>query len=357
MTDSRRTRRVSLFTALMVLSVVWLAAPHASQETANDGFILFTTDRDNPSNLGMCPNCEDIYVMVPDGSTPTRLTHGGADAVVGGPPYNSGGADWSHSRELIGFQSNRLGGTTPQIFVMNLDGTEQRLLMNVAGGAAFPNFSHSGNELCFHSQTAPRRDIYIANVHGDGLTNLTSPGQIPGQPGASGDNFRCDWSPKSNAIAFTSNRHDPAGTLAADRNDEIYVMNADGSDTVRLTGGLGRRPSPGADANPAWSPQGDRIAFESNRTGRPEIWVMDADGSNQVRLTNFDDDAVNPSNITVTKPTWSPTGDRIAFHRRVGVSGQRGHPEVYTMNADGSGVTQITVSPAPGFSGFPSWGK
>ena len=75
----------------------------------------------------------------------------------------------------------------------------------------------------------PRRDIYIVNVHGTGLTNLTSPAQPPGQLGQAGDNIRCDWSQKSNAIAFTSNRHDPAGTSAANRNDEIYVMNADGS--------------------------------------------------------------------------------------------------------------------------------
>ncbi len=56
---------------------------------------------------------------------------------------------------------------------MNLDGTEQQLLVSVPGGAAFPSFSQSGNELCFHGLTEPR-DIYIVNVHGTGLTNLTS---------------------------------------------------------------------------------------------------------------------------------------------------------------------------------------
>ena len=98
----------------------------------------------------------------------------------------------------------------------------------------------------------PRRDIYIVNVHGTGLTNLTSPTQSPGQTGVAGDNLRCDWSPKANAIAFASNRHDPADTLPAGRNDEIYVMNADGTDVVRLT------DAAGSDANPAWSPKGAR---------------------------------------------------------------------------------------------------
>ena len=61
---------------------------------------------------------------------------------------------------------------------------------------------------------------------------------------------------------------------------------------------------------------------------------MNADGSNQVRLTNFEND-ITPDNVNVTKPTWSPKGDRIAFHRRVSaVQGERGHLQVYTMNAE-----------------------
>ncbi len=98
------------------------------------------------------------------------------------------------------------------------------------------------------------------NIDGTGLTNLTETRLTE----AKGDNLRCDWSPTSNTIAFGSSR---------DGNEEIYVMDADGSDPGRLT------DAPGADANPAWSPQGDRIAFESNRDGNPEVYVMNADGS------------------------------------------------------------------------------
>ena len=201
-----------LLSTIVLLTVGWFAVPHAGQENANDGFILFTTDRDNPSEQGMCnpPQCEDIYVMAPDGTNPVRLTRGG------GPPtdpaaYNSGGADWSHSKKLVAFQSNRVN-RVPQIHLMNLDATEQQLLVSLPLVGAFPSFSQSGNELCLHGQTMPR-DIYTVNVHGSGLTNLTSPDRVPGQPGLNGDNIRCDWSAKGNAIAFTSNRDGQPGDL------------------------------------------------------------------------------------------------------------------------------------------------
>ncbi|AMY07680.1 translocation protein TolB [Luteitalea pratensis] len=339
---NRHTR--VLLSTVVLLTVGWLAVPHAGQEDANDGFILLTTDRDNPSNDGICnpPQCEDIYVMAPDGSNPTRLTHGGAP--IGSAGYNSGGADWSHSKKLIAFQSNRVGGI-PQIFTMNLDGTEQQLMVSVPGGAAFPSFSQTGNELCFHSQASPR-DIYVVNVHGTGLTNLTEsyrkPGPLGEPPPLTGDSTRCDWSPKGNAIAFMN------GAIG---NQEIFAIDADGTGLRRLT------TASGSDANPAFSPKGDLIAFESNRDGTPEIYVMKADGSDvPERLTNFTAEPT-PNNVNVTKPTWSPTGDLLAFHRRVGAQGARGHLQVYTMNADGTNVTQITFTPSPGFSGFPSWGK
>jgi TolB protein len=344
------TRHLLLLSPFVVLPLLWGAAPDASQDDANEGFILFTSDRANPSNAGVCSNCEDIYAMRPDGTSldgtgePTRLTHGGG-AVTDPDAYNSAGADWSHSKKLIAFHTGR--GGFPEIFLMNPDGSEQLALASLgATGALFPSFSHSGNELCFSSRVRPR-DIYIVNVHGTGLTNLTN---------QTGDNSRCDWSPKSNAIAFATDRDDPPGTLPVNRNDEIYVMNADGSDVLRLTGTTAE-PVPGADVNPAWSPKGDRIAFESNRTGKPEIWIMNADGTNLTRLTNFDGETT-PSNFSVTKPTWSPTGDRIAFHRRVGPTGVRGHLEIYTIVVGANmAATQITVTTAPGFSGFPAWAK
>jgi Tol biopolymer transport system component len=98
------------------------------------------------------------------------------------------------------------------------------------------------------------------------------------------------WSPDGTRIVFQSR----IGT-----NSEIYMMDADGSNQIRLTN------DPADDEMPSWSPDGKRIIFSSNRDGNREIYVMNADGSNQIRLTN------NPANDW--EPSWSPDGKRIAF--------------------------------------------
>ena len=81
-----------------------------------------------------------------------------------------------------------------------------------------------------------------------------------------------------------------------------------------------------------WSPDGSRIAFISERDGNLEIYVVNADGSGLTNLTN------NPATDFV--PRWSPNGSRIAF-----VSHRDGNSEIYVMNADGSGLTRLTNSP------------
>ena len=96
---------------------------------------------------------------------------------------------------------------------------------------------------------------------------------------------------KNSNIAFTSQR---------DGNPEIYLMNPDGSEQVRLT------RNSAYDGYARWSPDGKQIAFVSNRDGNPEIYIMNADGSNQTRLTTHPDED--------TSPSWSPDGSMIAFN-------------------------------------------
>ncbi|HEY3051084.1 MAG TPA: DPP IV N-terminal domain-containing protein [Gaiellaceae bacterium] len=131
------------------------------------------------------------------------------------------------------------------------------------------------------------------------------------------------WSPDGTKLAFSSNR---------DGNWEIYMMNADGSGSTRLT-----HNRSADDAAPAWSPDGTKIAFQTDRDGNYEIYVMNADGSAQTNLTKETqtDDA---------SPSWAPDGTRIVF-------GSEG--DLYVVTADGSQQTQLTSGSIYDF--LPAW--
>jgi len=122
------------------------------------------------------------------------------------------------------------------------------------------------------------------------------------------------WSPDGQQLAFASGR---------DGNSEIYVMNADGSNVRRLTNNAA------PDYQPTWSSDGTRIAFVSERDANEEIYVMDQTGLNPVRLTN------SPG-IDI-EPAWSPSGNRIVFAR----GGASNLTVTHVMNSDGSGVTNL----------------
>lgn len=143
-------------------------------------------------------------------------------------------------------------------------------------------------------------------------SNGSDPSRLTTQPGADLDPA---WSPDGSRIAFASDR---------DGNREIYVMNADGSGLRRLTN------VPGADHSPSWSPDGSRIMFVSERDGNAEIYVMSADGANPVRVTTHVGSDVDPA--------WSPDGTRIAF-----ASSRDGLFALYLMNTDGSGITRLDL--------------
>jgi TolB protein len=120
-----------------------------------------------------------------------------------------------------------------------------------------------------------------------------------------------------------------SGRIAFDNFDDVWTIDADGTDLRRLT------HSPGPDFDPSWSPDGTRIAFRSERSGEPEIWVMNADGTGQRRLT------------AGLSPAWSPDGSLIAFAGPSGASGI-----LTVIRPDGTGLKQL-----PGTEGgeYPSW--
>lgn len=133
------------------------------------------------------------------------------------------------------------------------------------------------------------------------------------------------WSPDGARIAFSSDR---------DGNSEVYVMNTDGSGQARLT------TNPASDSEPAWSPDGTKIVFATDRDGSYEIYKMNSDGSGQTNVTLHAGDDRGPA--------WSPDSSRLTFY-----SNRDGNVEIYKMNADGSGQANLTNDPA--HDSIPGW--
>jgi Tol biopolymer transport system component len=147
------------------------------------------------------------------------------------------------------------------------------------------------------------------------------------------EDFDPSWSPDGAQIAFRSHR---------DGDEEVYLMGADGSNPRNLTS------APGGDYSPAWSPDGEWIAFMSDRAGgNPNVWVVRPDGTGLRQVTALPGISEYPS--------WSPDGSRIAFHCTMGrvLPNGTGDFEVCVVNADGSGLVQLTD--APGESKLPDW--
>jgi TolB protein len=181
------------------------------------------------------------------------------------------------------------GGGNLDIYVMNPDGSGETRLTNDPGSDRFPVWSPDGSRLAFQSNRSGRDLIYSMDVDGSNLTKITQ--------NQSNNDKQPSWSPDGSRITFISDR-------LGDGN-QIYTMNPDGSGVTRLTDVPNKDASPGGvgvrtpiQPVPKPTPDGTKIAFESDRDGNNEIYVMNADGSNQTRLTN------NPADDT--EPSWSP---------------------------------------------------
>lgn len=250
----------------------------------------------------------DIYIMKPNGAAVTQLTTN--SSVDRMPAMNNRG-------DKVAFVSQRHGNL--EIYTMNADGSQVTRLTNNSASDTDPAFSPDGTKIVFRSARDGNDEIYVMNVDGTGQTNLSMHASSDARPTFSSDGTK---------IAFSSGRD---GTFMR----EIYTMNLDGSAQMRITF-HGNQQSNLQSFNPSYSPDGSKIAYTLVPSGsgfQHEIYLMNADGSNPTRLTN--------NGWMDSLPAFSSDGTKIIFQ-----SERDGNREIYSMNLDGSGPTNLTIDPA-----------
>jgi TolB protein len=234
------------------------------------------------------------------------------------------------------------------VCTINADGSS-RTFVEVANRITRPRWSADQSKFiavsgggCFAYGCDPRY-IVIFNQDGSRAGGIVGPW----------DDAYPAWSPDGTKIAFASTRDSPYPDTCGWYHREvetpctwdIYIANADGSGQTRIT-----NTPDGNEVEPDWSPDGSKLAFTSGS----EIFTMNANGTNVSQLTNGGRNE---------QPAWSPDGRKIAFRTfrdepdPATCSGQPdSHPcnfEIYTMNADGTGQTNLTNGPE--WDELPDW--
>ena len=274
-----------------------------------------------------------INVVEPDGTGVKALTSGA---------FNHLCAAYSADGTRIAYCSNTSGAF--EIWTMASDGTGQAQLTHLGAFATFPDFSPDGSLVAFGGTQATDTHNEILTVDtatGGKVTALTSCANL--KPGCSND-FPA-WSPDGTRIAWI--HVDEADADGNATSSQVWVMDADGGNAHALTTDASIK-----DQLPDWSPDGSLIAYEGGPGGSGGIWVMNADGSDPHQLTGCA--ATDPSPCATGAdggPAWSPDGQQIAFlHFPADDDADR---PVMVMNADGTDVHRVIAGPTINY--VPAW--
>ena len=276
----------------------------------------------------------NIFSQLPDGTDLRQLTTGAGNHLC---------AAFSPDAHVIAYCADGSGAF--EIWTMQADGTKQAQLTKLGGRALFPDISPDGTMIAFAGTEGsdPNTEVYVVDAAtGTGLVALTSCAN--GKAGCANDYPA--WSPDGKQIVFV--HQDDVDANESGINQQVWVMNADGSHAHALTTG----PEP-KDQLPDWSPDGTSIAYASGKLDNEGIWVMRANGSKPRQISGcVSGDATPCAAGDDFGPAWSPDGRSIAFLRDYAAIGKDDRP-IFVMHADGT--DQRRVSPDPMLAAVPAW--
>ncbi len=318
--------------ALSASSLFACTAPATTyQPSGLPELVAFTSDRDSKVH---------IYTIDPQGTDLKSISTDNRTA--------DGTPDWSPDGQRIAFSSNQ--SYNYQIWSMNADGSDRRMLSDLKGRSALPRWSPDSSKVVFVSQVINEAgiynlDIFAMNSDGTNVRQLTdsaawekheestSEADNHGHSHRAGWNSAPTWSPDSSKILFASNRDE--GSISP----VLYTMNPDGSDQKKF--GLIVDVD---GSEPDWSPVTNKIVWVRGTAAKGDIWVMDASSPFPLVTARKITDDINDNR----NPAWSPDGTQIAF-----VSDANGNKDIFIMNADGSNIHRLTYGEFNNFS--PTW--
>ena len=244
---------------------------------------------------------------------------GAAACVVGliAGPMSAAQASYPGENARLAFGMADSGGR--HIYTVQPHGRGQKQLTDGPFTDLCPAWSPNGRSIAFCSNRSGSFEIWTMTAEGHRLRQLTNLvfASFP------------DYSSGGDRIAFD-------GQVANDPHDELFVMNRDGSDLQQITSGSSNNDWP------AWSPDGRRLAFISDRTGVEQVFTSRPDGTGQTQLT-FQPVAHDQL------PDWRPDGRQLAY-----AQGDPGvNEKIWVMNADGSAQHQVSSGNADDFG--PAW--